>query len=354
METYKTQMPARKLKDSCDVCSASKLRCDKQKPTCARCANLNRPCTYSPARRGGRPHRVRRERSQSQSQGQGRSQDQSPQQCLGAPDGTLRASRSPFVEPARIPDQADSEMSCDSGWFPSTHTIDHQHHQDNQLSAQSAQIPPSPCKNLMSTRLDAEAAEPDMDCTRVALSIVEQLEMGKEQRSRPAAAARTHGGLTATEACQRLLAILMCPCSEQAEVALLVASGCMSLMDVVHRSAGRASESASHDGSASSRNSPSISISHGSCEQDPLMWSWSRPQPSSRSCSLASDSQSQIGDLSKIAKVIVQFTERYGQDTKGALGARWEHTTWVVGPVAALLRCRLQSVTHGVARRLVF
>lgn len=327
MEAYKTQPPVRKLKDSCDVCSASKLRCDKQKPTCARCASLNRPCTYSPARRGGRPHRVRRDRNKSQSQ----SQSQSPRQCFG------------------IPSQTDSEMSCSNGWFLRTQSTAHPYNQDSQPSAQSAEVSPSPCKNPMNTRLAAETAETDMDCTMVALWIVEQLERNKEQRPRAAAPTYMHGGLTATEACQRLLTILMCPCSEQVEVALLVASGCISLMDVVHRSAGCASESLGHDGSAPSSDSPSLSS-----EQDPLMWSWSQPQSFSRSCSLASDSQSQVGDLSKIAKVVMQFTERYCQDAKGALGARWEHTTWVVGPVAVLLRCRLQSVTHGVARRLVF
>lgn len=326
METYNTQIPARKLKDSCNVRSASKLRCDKQKPTCMRYANLNRPCTYSPARRAGRPHCVRRSTSQSQS----------PQQCFGAPDANTNNNH--LMEPTGIPGQTDSEMGCDNDWFPSTHTTGH--HQDNQL--QSAEISSSRC-NTMSTRHDSDTAE--TDCTTIALSIVEQLEMSKGRRS----TAPTYGGssgLTATEACQQLLTILMCPCSEQADVTLLVASGCISLMDVVHRSAGADSDGGSISLDVSS--SDGTSISHGSCEQDIPMWS--RPQSSSRS--LASDGQSQVGDLSKIAKVILQFTDRYCQDTRG--GARWEHTTWVVVPVAALLRDRLQSVTHGVARRLVF
>ncbi|KAL4759690.1 Zn(II)2Cys6 transcription factor domain-containing protein [Aspergillus foveolatus] len=313
MEAYKTQPPVRKLKDSCDVCSASKLRCDKQKPTCARCANLNRPCTYSPARRGGRPHRVRRERSQSQSQSQ--SQDQSPRQCFGMP--IANTSSSSFAELTRIPGQTDSKMSCNNGCFLSTQMTANPYSQDSQPSTRSAGMSPSPCKNLMNTRVAAETAETDMDCTRVALSIVEQLERSKEQRPRSAASTYTHGGLTATEACQRLLTILMCPCSEQAEVALLVASGCISLMDVVHRSASCSSKPLGHDRSASSSGSPSISS-----EQDPLMWSWSQPQSFSRSCSLASDSQSQVGDLSKIAKVIVQFTERYCQGAKVAAESR--------------------------------
>jgi hypothetical protein len=350
METYNPQIPAQKLKDSCDLCSASKLRCDKQKPTCTRCATLNRPCIYSPARRAGRPHRVRREKSQSQSEnrrlnqnqshGQGQcqsqrqSQSQPPQQGFGEPDANTSTRH--LEAPTAIPGQTEGEMSCDNGWFSSTHSI--RHHQDNH--PQSAEIPSSPC-NIMSTRLGSDTA--DTDCTKVALSIVEQLEMSKGRRS----AAPTYGGsgLTATEACQRLLAILMCPCSEHADVALLVASGCISVMDMVHRSAGADSQRGSMSLDVSS--SDGTSISHGSCEQDILMWS--RPQSSSRRS--ASNGHTQVGDLSKIAKVILQFTDRYCQDTKG--GARWKHTTWVVAPVAALLRCRLHFVTQGVARRLV-
>ena len=47
---------ARKLKETCDSCSASKVKCDKQWPQCSRCENLGYPCFYSPAMRKGRPH----------------------------------------------------------------------------------------------------------------------------------------------------------------------------------------------------------------------------------------------------------------------------------------------------------
>jgi hypothetical protein len=52
--------PPRKLKDSCDMCSSSKVKCDKEKPNCGRCRKLGYPCFYSPARRIGRPHPNRR------------------------------------------------------------------------------------------------------------------------------------------------------------------------------------------------------------------------------------------------------------------------------------------------------
>ncbi|KAJ5573555.1 uncharacterized protein N7459_007982 [Penicillium hispanicum] len=52
--------PAPKLKDSCDMCSSSKVKCNKDKPVCSRCRKLGYPCFYSPARRIGRPHPNRR------------------------------------------------------------------------------------------------------------------------------------------------------------------------------------------------------------------------------------------------------------------------------------------------------
>ena len=334
MEAYSAKKPAGKLKDSCDVCSAFKLRCDKQKPTCIRCANLDRPCTYSPARRAGRPHAVRRESGQNQNQKRSKAQSESRsdslQQCFGAPDSPDRPNpnESRVVDPTGISRRTDSVIGFDNGCFPDTHTLSL--HADHQ----SADIPSSPC-GFLNTRLDSDATK--TDCTRVALSIVDQLETSKRWSS----TASTYGadGLTATEACQRLLTILVCPCSEQTEVALLVASACISLMEVV---SGPVVATSSQGGS------PDLTlVSHGLFEQDLLRW----PPPQSSARSSSSDGQSQVGDLFKIAKVILQFTDRYCQDTKG--GPRWEHTSWVVAPVAALLRCRLQSVTQGATRRLV-
>lgn len=57
----------RQLKDTCDMCSASKVKCDKRKPLCTRCERLGYPCFYSPARRLPK----RRSSQQAPSGGQG-------------------------------------------------------------------------------------------------------------------------------------------------------------------------------------------------------------------------------------------------------------------------------------------
>ena len=326
METSGVNKPAGKLKDCCDVCSAFKLRCDKQRPTCTRCANLNRPCTYSLARRAGRPHAVRPESGQNQSQKRSkapsRSRSNSLQQCFGTPDSPNPPNPNPsrVVDPRAIPGRTDSVIGFDNGCVPSPHTL-----------SLRADNPSAGTSTLSSPWGFPEATK--TDCTRVALSIVEQLETSNGWSGTASTC-----GLTATEACQRLLTILVCPCSEQAEVALLVASACISLMEVIDGSIG----------TSSSQNLPSLPLgSQGLSEQDLLLLP--RPQSSARSPS--GDGQSQVGDLFKIAKVILQFTNRYCQDTKD--GPRLEHAGWVVAPVAALLRCRLQSVTQEATRRLV-
>jgi hypothetical protein len=67
---------------------------------------------------------------------------------------------------------------------------------------------------------------------------------------------------------------------------------------------------------------------------------------------LSNNSQCGVDQLAKIAKVILQFTDKYWQESEG--GAGWPHTTWLVAPIVPLLRFRLQSVTREAARRLVF
>ncbi|KAL9632145.1 MAG: hypothetical protein Q9204_003913 [Flavoplaca sp. TL-2023a] len=200
--------PARKLKDCCDVCSAFKLRCDKQKPTCMRCANVNRPCTYSPARRAGRPHAVRQGSFQNQhpnqnhkrSKASSRSSSDSVEQYFGVPDhpNPPNPNESRVVDPTGIPGRTDSMIGFDNGCFPNTHPLSF--HADNQ----SADTPLSPC-GFLNTSLDPDATE--TDCTRVALSIIERLDASKRWNG----TAFPYGadGLTATEACQRLLTILV-------------------------------------------------------------------------------------------------------------------------------------------------
>lgn len=48
-------MSTTKLRESCGVCAASKVKCTREKPTCARCVARGLDCQYLESRRSGRP-----------------------------------------------------------------------------------------------------------------------------------------------------------------------------------------------------------------------------------------------------------------------------------------------------------
>jgi len=48
----------RRLRNTCDFCSRSKLRCDQGRPSCRRCLERTQLCVYSPVRRRGRPSKA--------------------------------------------------------------------------------------------------------------------------------------------------------------------------------------------------------------------------------------------------------------------------------------------------------
>lgn len=49
-----------KLRASCDACAASKIRCSKEHPTCARCSANKSQCIYGVSRKHGKPGRKRK------------------------------------------------------------------------------------------------------------------------------------------------------------------------------------------------------------------------------------------------------------------------------------------------------
>lgn len=46
------------LRNSCEPCHISKLRCDRKKPICTRCATNGNKCFYAPTKRPGRPRKA--------------------------------------------------------------------------------------------------------------------------------------------------------------------------------------------------------------------------------------------------------------------------------------------------------
>ena len=327
LSSYASVTPIRKLKDSCDLCSSSKVRCDKTKPSCSRCVSLGHSCSYSPARRAGRPHRIHTQSKKSHS--------------------PSLAGDSRLSDPASIrnssPFTSGMSMLDDAAFF-GTQTRNHNlnnHHQQQHIQEQPTE---ASCRNRSAGGPDTGA----FDCFRVATCTLEQLEIARQRSD------FTHSTSTITEACQRLLTILICPCSEKSLVALLLASGCISLMNTA-RDLSKHCSTAAQNTRTSPRPSTGTDIGSGNLEYF-TTFNWPMPPSSSPSHASLASSNGNFGveELARIAKVISHFTERYCQVPKGgAPGAGWAHTTWLLEPLVASLRLRLHSVTLEATERLV-
>lgn len=64
-QTHPRPPKAPKLRDSCDACASSKVKCPKDKPVCSRCARRGITCEYVATRRGERRHNRRSVNTQS-------------------------------------------------------------------------------------------------------------------------------------------------------------------------------------------------------------------------------------------------------------------------------------------------
>lgn len=60
-----TKSATPKLRDSCHSCAISKVKCHKEKPTCARCAKRGVACEYFETKRAGRKHDTRPKQTKS-------------------------------------------------------------------------------------------------------------------------------------------------------------------------------------------------------------------------------------------------------------------------------------------------
>ncbi|KAK8134768.1 hypothetical protein PG984_006780 [Apiospora sp. TS-2023a] len=330
-----TRTLSRKLKDSCDLCSASKVRCEKGKPACARCTSMNEPCLYSPARRAGRPRRrLRRESCPEQGQGQNQHDLERP--------STSTAPQEAHASDILLADlDWGSEISnFDDNTLPGTTRVPPYAHERGQSE-------PDPSAPLAGESDDTTVL-PREDCAKTAARILETLDPTKARshhRWRP-------GGCEMAEACRQILTILVCPCSEQPAVALLVASGCLALMDTACRLA-RGHETAG----------PAVAGNDDDDDMNSLHWlnlpMALSPQPTASSNRLVGGAD-EVGveGLAKIAKVVLQFAQRYapephkGKEARGG-GTGRAYTAQLVEPIVALLRSTLHSVTQEVTARLV-
>jgi Fungal Zn(2)-Cys(6) binuclear cluster domain/Aflatoxin regulatory protein len=374
--------PAQKLKDSCNKCSASKVRCNKEKPTCGRCDKLGYPCFYSPARRVGRPYRPRTTTSETH------------------PNGAAAAAAEPPVRQPRMNRFVDESVRLHSK-FPSLgelhispghgepgESVAQQHQESNNISnkdavsmhvrdspmSQSGQVGcppaehdffqgqspgasaknpiplldklnPSPTTSSTSEHVSGNSTHgrekntgsnaSESDCATVAMDMLQQIDMTSAKLQYEATVgsqidAQTLGAAihTVTTAFRRLPTILICPCSERSDVGLLAAAVCVTILDV---------HGIIISNSTRTKDQPSPPLL-----EDAPQWGrmdvcteYFQDRPEEEVTTMRV-----LAELAKVAKVVLQFTKRYSdRDAE-------ECSPDFLRALATLLRSRLKSITN--------
>lgn len=177
------------------------------------------------------------------------------------------------------------------------------------------------------------------DCVSVSMAILQQLDTTNSKLQLEA----TAGGRidsqsleaairTVTTAFRRLSTILICPCSETSEVGLLVASNCLTILEIYGIIISNSTKPKDHL-------SPAL-------YDDAIQWDrmdvctkcfQDRPEEGMATLKV-------LGELPKVAKFVLQFANRYSDREDGSLD--------FLPPLATFLRSRLQSITNEATYRL--
>ncbi|KAL8676074.1 MAG: hypothetical protein Q9186_007369 [Xanthomendoza sp. 1 TL-2023] len=328
---------AKKLKETCDSCSASKVKCEKQWPQCSRCENLRYPCFYSPARRKGRPHPTitldgRKkseeppERLSKQRKIEHEQDHPSPQaiscridedyRTANAQDAFQREQQDHRGQPG-INHRRDSAQSFrqENPTFPdlsnpSSQTFDTSSSTTNTSSP--ATFSPLTRASTMSsnTFLEDESStwspkssydDTNSDCPDCALLAMQSLQQLTTASSPPSHhfphqdftfESHLH---TISTSLKRLSAILICPCSRNPNVGLLAAALCAAILDSYW------------------------SILQNSANYNPPSYHSIDSLFESIRSNQQAIIQRVLEELPKAANVVMQFTRRYSYSGTGAL-----------------------------------
>ncbi|KAI2627779.1 hypothetical protein GGR54DRAFT_431727 [Hypoxylon sp. NC1633] len=204
-----------KLKDSCDACSASKVRCTKEKPSCARCTRLGNQCSYSVTRRMGRPYPGGRTQNQSQSQSKSQarrthsisSKTTSQSEGLCSPQTHHHSSQS-SASPAGSSYSSTEEPSL------------------NNIFAPPLSLSPSLYDDCMGMYESGDGLSRTTDCASSLLDIMHGLSLQQLN----ADFLNTGPGFL-NQCYKSICRILICPCSQRLEIVLLTAAACNTILD---------------------------------------------------------------------------------------------------------------------------
>jgi hypothetical protein len=236
-----------KLRQTCDLCSEAKVKCDKKQPRCGRCERLSYECVYGPARRIGRP-RPRSPRSQDAGR-PAASENATPADGVKkehtARQPSARPASNSLTSAARPEDFSVASVSTGANTITSTDFSAGANVSASNNAPQCVSIPDvffsiaeQPSLGAMHEVVRHNPYE--YDCATVAVATLQKLaETGLESRSTDPTAIP----ITATAAaevladqvpfaCRQAVRILVCLCSADMDMALLTASLAAAILEV--------------------------------------------------------------------------------------------------------------------------
>lgn len=246
-----------KLRQTCDLCSEAKIKCDKRNPRCGRCERLSYECMYSPARRIGRP-RPRSPRTQETRRAAGAdsvhtdrdsaNKDYAAQQAAARPAELPEAARHQDLNEA-LPDCFSDDAGAGAGASagPSVNvdanaSISATADASNNSNARINDVPqPSSIGDALftsDTQPSMSMHDPyEVDCATVAVATLKKLssaglEGGQSPSQNQINTARDVLADQIPHACKQAARILVCPCSADMDTALLAASLAGAILDV--------------------------------------------------------------------------------------------------------------------------
>ena len=341
------------------MCSASKVKCDKKKPICSRCARLDYPCFYSPARRI-RKHRLD-DHSPTPPAGQ-------QQQFLGPPstnvngDESLSTSSSAsddfaFGRDNNVPHSLSAHsifspmFSMPDTNFPSLTTI-------NKEITSNKRVRSTPKPSTPECQQSPISSDPKMDCATTAIDLLQNL----DRTSLKSLSTSTSSNAIITElealikeasvAIRRTSIILVCPCSRKPDIGLLAAGVCSALLDVYQTFlSANAAENISDHHPVSARNRQRATASRFS-ERTPdgaiIDLSHKRAStPQYSGLQAKAPIMRILGELARIADLVTQFRNRYSEeDEEDEESSSRDLLRALVASMTSRLKIMIDDFTH--------
>ena len=349
----------KRSKDTCDMCSSSKVKCDKKRPVCGRCARLDYPCFYSPARRI-RKHQLD-DHSPTPSAGQ-QQQNLGPPSTNGNGDESLSTSSSAsddfaFGRDNNVPYSLSIHSTFTPAFstpdtiFPSLNTI-------NKEITSTKRMRSTPKPSTPECQQSPNSSDPKVDCATTAMDLLQNL----DRTSLKSLSTSTSSNATVTASLEAVIKeasvaigrtsiILVCPCSRKPDIRLLAAGVCSALLDLYQTflSANVAENISDHYPASASNEQRSTASRFSERTLDGAII-----ESSHRGASTPQFSGLQakapimriIGELARIADLVTQFRNRYSKEDEDEESSSRDLLRALIASMTSRLKIMIDDFTH--------